>query len=133
MWLGTTTSCGPRPSGRRPKRVVHRIGVTLDLDARVEQLTVADRQLTAICRALARDARVIFMDEPTTALTQPRWTRSSRIVATLKQEGVALVFVSHKLDEVLRVSDRITVLRNGVVVAHGELGSSSTAAPSSTP
>ncbi len=103
------------------ERVVHRIGVTLDLDARVEQLSVADRQLTAICRALGRDARVIFMDEPTTALTRREVDALFRIVATLKQEGVALVFVSHKLDEVLRVSDRITVLRNGVVVAHGEL------------
>ena len=103
------------------ERVVRSIGVNLDLDARVEQLSVADRQLTAICRALARDARVIFMDEPTTALTRREVDALFRIVATLKDEGVALVFVSHKLDEVLRVSDQITVLRNGVVVAHGAL------------
>lgn len=111
----------PKKVRAEAERVVRRIGVLLDLDARVEQLTVADRQLTAICRALSRDARVIFMDEPTTALTRREVDALFRIVATLKEDGVALVFVSHKLEEVLEVSDRITVLRNGIVVAHGEL------------
>lgn len=101
--------------------VVARIGVRLDLDARVEDLSVADRQLTAICRALARDARVIFMDEPTTALTWREVQALFRVVESLKASAVALVFVSHKLEEVLRVSDRITVLRNGVVTVTGDV------------
>lgn len=101
--------------------VVARIGVRLDLDARVEELSVADRQLTAICRALARDARVIFMDEPTTALTWREVQALFRVVESLKESAVALVFVSHKLEEVLRVSDRITVLRNGVVTVTGDV------------
>lgn len=106
---------------RLAAEVVTRIGVRLDLDSRVEDLSVADRQLTAICRALARDARVIFMDEPTTALTWREVQALFRVVESLKETGTALVFVSHKLDEVLRVSDRITVLRNGVVTVTGDV------------
>ncbi len=99
---------------------IERIGVDLDLDARVEDLSVADRQLTAICRALAQDARIIFMDEPTTALTWREVRALFRVVASLRESGVALVFVSHKIEEVLRISQRITVLRNGTVVVSGE-------------
>jgi simple sugar transport system ATP-binding protein len=111
----------PRALRRVAREVVSRIGVGLDLDARVEELSVADRQLTAICRALARDARVIFMDEPTTALTWREVQALFRVVASLRESGVALVFVSHKLEEVLHVSDRITVLRNGVVTVTGDV------------
>ncbi len=109
------------PELRRIARaVIERIGVDLDLDARVEDLSVADRQLTAICRALAQDARIIFMDEPTTALTWREVRALFQIVASLRESGVALVFVSHKIEEVLRISQRITVLRNGKVVVSGE-------------
>lgn len=110
-----------RPSVLREiaRSVVERIGVKLDLDARVEDLSVADRQLTAICRALAQDARIIFMDEPTTALTWREVAALFGIVNALRQSGVALVFVSHKIEEVLRISQRITVLRNGRVVVSG--------------
>jgi simple sugar transport system ATP-binding protein len=111
-----------RPSELRSiaRAVVDRIGVGLVLDARVEDLSVADRQLTAICRALAQDARIIFMDEPTTALTWREVRALFQIVAALRESGVALVFVSHKIEEVLRISQRITVLRNGGVVVSGE-------------
>jgi simple sugar transport system ATP-binding protein len=104
---------------RRAAEVVAELGVQLDLDAHVEDLTVADRQLTAICRALAEQARVIFMDEPTTALTQREVHALFRVVDTLRQRGVAMVFVSHKLDEVLEISQHVTVMRNGRVVASG--------------
>jgi simple sugar transport system ATP-binding protein len=110
----------PAELRRIARAVVDRIGVDLDLDARVEALSVADRQLTAICRALAQDARIIFMDEPTTALTLREVRALFRIVASLRESGVALVFVSHKIEEVLRISQRITVLRNGRVVVSGE-------------
>jgi simple sugar transport system ATP-binding protein len=109
----------PAALRRRAAEVVAELGVDLDLDARVEDLTVADRQLTAICRALAGQARVIFMDEPTTALTQREVRALFRVVATLRERGVAMVFVSHKLDEVLEVSQHVTVMRNGRVVARG--------------
>jgi len=104
---------------RRAAEVVADLGVELDLDAHVEDLTVADRQLTAICRALAEQARVIFMDEPTTALTQREVHALFRVVNTLRDRGVAMVFVSHKLDEVLEISQHVTVMRNGRVVGGG--------------
>jgi simple sugar transport system ATP-binding protein len=99
--------------------VIRQVGVALDVDAAVEDLSVADRQLTAICRALAQDARVIIMDEPTAALT---WREVDALFAAVRQlaaRGVAVVFISHKLDEVLEIADHITVLRNGAVVADG--------------
>lgn len=109
----------PKDLRRRAAAVVAELGVDLDLDARVEDLTVADRQLTAICRALAEEAKVIFMDEPTTALTRREVHALFRVVHALQQRGVAMVFVSHKLEEVLEISQRVTVLRNGAVVASG--------------
>ncbi|QPZ38128.1 sugar ABC transporter ATP-binding protein [Paramicrobacterium chengjingii] len=102
------------------QRIVDELGLSLNLDADVEKLSVADRQLTAICRALVQDARIIFMDEPTTALTHSEVERLFALVRTLQERGVALVFVSHKLDEVLEVSHDITVLRSGAMVASGE-------------
>jgi simple sugar transport system ATP-binding protein len=103
----------------RAAEVVAALGVDLDVHAYVEDLTVADRQLTAICRALAEDARVIFMDEPTTALTRREVRALFRVVQTLRTRGVAMVFVSHKLDEVLEISQHVTVMRNGAVVTSG--------------
>lgn len=99
-----------RPSA---KAIVDELGLTLDLDADVVNLSVADKQLTAICRALVHDARIIVMDEPTTALTHTEVDRLFSLVETLRGRGVALMFVSHKLDEVLAVSQRVTILRSG--------------------
>lgn len=95
------------------QQIVTDLGLSLDLDANVETLSVADKQLTAICRALVEDARVIIMDEPTTALTHSEVERLFAIVEGLRARGVAFIFVSHKLDEVLAISDRVTVLRSG--------------------
>ncbi|RGE20751.1 sugar ABC transporter ATP-binding protein [Leucobacter sp. wl10] len=101
------------------ERIVQELGLSLDLDEEVGKLSVADRQLTAICRALVQEARVIFMDEPTTALTHSEVERLFELVRRLQGRGVALVFVSHKLEEVLSVSQEVTVLRSGRLVAHG--------------
>lgn len=101
------------------REALDRIGVTIDLDARVESLPVAHKQLVAICRALASRAKLIIMDEPTTALTEKEVRRLLDIVRRLKEEGVAVIFVSHKLAEVFEVSERVVVLRNGRKVAEG--------------
>jgi simple sugar transport system ATP-binding protein len=101
------------------EKIVADLGLTIDLDADVEHLSVADRQLIAICRALVGEARVLIMDEPTTALTHSEVQRLFTIVRRLQERGVAIVFVSHKLDEVLQISQQVTVLRNGEVVASG--------------
>ncbi|WP_345570505.1 sugar ABC transporter ATP-binding protein [Nonomuraea rosea] len=93
--------------------IVDDLGLDVDLDTDVERLSVADKQLTAICRALVNDARVLIMDEPTAALTHTEVDRLFAVVERLRSSGVALIFVSHKLDEVLRISQRVTVLRSG--------------------
>jgi simple sugar transport system ATP-binding protein len=94
-----------------------RLGVELDPEALVEDLPVASKQLVAIGRALLQNARLIIMDEPTAALTRPEVRRLLEIIRALKERNIATLFVSHKLDEVMAVSEQITVLRNGRVVA----------------
>ncbi|PPF37977.1 MULTISPECIES: sugar ABC transporter ATP-binding protein [unclassified Rathayibacter] len=103
----------------RAKAIVDELQLDLDLDADVADLSVADKQLTAICRALVNDARVIIMDEPTTALTHTEVARLFTIVERLRSRGVALAFVSHKLEEVLEISQRVTIMRSGRVVTSG--------------
>jgi simple sugar transport system ATP-binding protein len=85
----------------------------------VETLSVAHKQLVAICRALATEARLIIMDEPTTALTEREVRVLLDIIRRLKADGVAVLFVSHKLAEVLEVCEKVIVLRNGQKVAEG--------------
>lgn len=100
-------------------RIVSDLGLKMDLNADVETLSVADRQLVAICRALVGDAKVLIMDEPTTALTHTEVDRLFTIVRRLQERGVAVMFVSHKLDEVLQIAQRLTILRNGELVETG--------------
>lgn len=104
------------------ERIVAELGLSLDLTELVENLSVADKQLTAICRALVNDARVIIMDEPTTALTHTEVRYLFEVVGRLRERGVALVFVSHKLEEALEVSQDVTILRNGVHIISGDAG-----------
>lgn len=92
---------------------VNKINFNVDLDALVETLSVADKQLIAISRALLDNAKLIIMDEPTTALTKKEVKRLFEIVLELKKNGVAILFVSHKLDEVFEISDNITIFRSG--------------------
>jgi simple sugar transport system ATP-binding protein len=99
-----------------------RIGVTIDLERRVDALSVADKQLVAICRALASKARLIVMDEPTTALTEREVRSLLAIIRRLSADGVAVLFVSHKLAEIFEVCEKIVVLRNGAKVAEGPAG-----------
>jgi simple sugar transport system ATP-binding protein len=92
---------------------LQRLGISLDLDSPVSALSMANKQLVAIARALAMDAKVLFMDEPTTALTGKEVKRLLEIVQGLKKEGLSIVFISHKLDEVFSIADTITVFRDG--------------------
>lgn len=98
---------------RIANEAVQKINFNVDLDALVETLSVADKQLIAISRALLDNAKLIIMDEPTTALTKKEVKRLFEIVLELKKNGVAILFVSHKLDEVFEISDNITILRSG--------------------
>lgn len=91
-----------------------RIDVTLDLEERVSQLSIAERQLVAICRAIAADARLVIMDEPTASLTRHEVDALLALALELKRRDIAVVFVSHRFDEILEIADRVTVVRDGV-------------------
>ena len=103
------------------KRAMDRLGFDVDPDARVELLSVADKQLVALARALHHDAKLIIMDEPTTALTHNEVIRLFSIVETLKSRGVTILFVSHKIDEVFSISENYMILRNGQKIADGQV------------
>ena len=97
-----------------------KVGQDIDLEKTVAELPVAGKQLVAIARALLHNARVLIMDEPTTALTHKEVKTLFRIVTDLTEKGISILFVGHKLREVLEISDTITVLRNGQKVAEGD-------------
>ncbi len=102
---------------RLAQDALKKINVKIDLDARVEQISVADKQLVAISRALLKDARLIIMDEPTTALTGREVRSLFNVIKNIReQQGVAILFVSHKLNEVLEIAERVMILRNGRTV-----------------
>jgi len=90
-----------------------KIGIHLDPDALVEDLPMASKQMVAIVRALTQDAKLIIMDEPTTALTRSEIDSLFSIILDCQKRGIATVFVSHKLSEVLEISERVSVLRDG--------------------
>lgn len=95
------------------KEAFEKIGVTLPLHALLEELSVADKQIVAIARAIMNEAKLLIMDEPTTALTRKEIDTLFQIVRNLQSKGVTILFVSHKLDEVFEIADRFTVIRNG--------------------
>ena len=116
--LGSEVAAGRALVNRSRMREVAReaiakIGFTVDLDELVGNLSVADKQLVAISRALMGDAKLIIMDEPTTALTKKEVCALFDIVADLQSRGIAIVFVSHKLEEVFEIAQRFTILRSG--------------------
>lgn len=98
---------------------VSKINFDVDLDAKVSTLSVAQKQMVAISRALMFNARLIIMDEPTTALTRKEVDALFDIILKLKAQGIAILFISHKLNEVFEISDRFTIFRNGEMVATG--------------
>ena len=95
------------------QKAFDKIGVHLPLHDLLEELSVADKQIVAIARAILYDAKLLIMDEPTTALTRKEIDKLFEIVRTLQSQGVSILFVSHKLDEVFEIATRFTVLRNG--------------------
>jgi simple sugar transport system ATP-binding protein len=96
------------------------IEVHVPLDASVEEVSVANKQLIAIAKALRQNARLIIMDEPTSALTEREIRALFSVIHKLQARGITFLFVSHKLNEVLAISETITVMRNGRVVSSGD-------------
>lgn len=101
-------------------QALSKIDFKVDLDEMVENLTVADKQLIAISRALLNNAKLIIMDEPTTAITQKEVKNLFAVIRDLQKQGIAVLFVSHKLDEVFEIAEHFTIFRSGKNVFSGE-------------
>lgn len=101
-------------------QALSKIDFKVDLDEMVENLTVADKQLIAISRALLNNAKLIIMDEPTTAITQKEVKNLFGVIRDLQKQGIAVLFVSHKLDEVFEIAEHFTIFRSGKNVFSGK-------------
>ena len=119
--LGLTAS--PRALRPRVAQLVAELAVSLDLDAQAAALEIAERQIVEILRGLVRDARVLILDEPTSALTPFETNALFERVRKLQAQGVGIFFISHKLREIREICRTISVLRDGVIVLSGPLES----------
>jgi inositol transport system ATP-binding protein len=107
---------------RRTSELLGALGINIDPDERVSDLTIAQRQMIEIARAASYEADVLIMDEPTSALSEREVAQLFAIVDDLKARGSAIVYITHRIDEVFRVADEVTVMRDGRVVASLPVG-----------
>jgi len=114
-----------RGERRRAQSILDDLGVRIDIDAPVEELPIASQQLVAIARALNNKSRLIILDEPTTALTAREVRELFKIINKLKAGGISVIFISHKMDEVMELCDGVTVLRDGKLIASKPIGETS--------
>ena len=105
-----------REGSRKVKELSDRYGLAVDPDAVIEQVSVGMQQRVEILKTLYRDARILILDEPTAVLTAQETQELFQVLRALKEDGVSIVFISHKLNEVLEISDRVTVLRRGKMI-----------------
>lgn len=105
-----------REEAEAARGLLDRVGLRLDLHRAASSLSIAERQLVEIAKALSVDARVTIMDEPTATLTGEEIERLFGVVERLRAEGIAVVYITHRLEEIFRLADRVTVMRDGQVV-----------------
>ena len=101
--------------------VLKEMGIELDINQKLSEISIGKKQLVAIARAVTFDSRVIVMDEPTAALSSSEVDMLYNIIRSLRQKGVGIIYISHRLDEVFTVADRITVLRDGNLIRTGNV------------
>ncbi len=101
---------------RDAAELFRRIGVKIDPEVRLGTLTVGKQQMVEIAKAISRDCRLLVLDEPTAALTEKEVEELFKIMADLKAKGIGMIYISHRMDEINRISDRVTVMRDGEYV-----------------
>jgi ABC-type sugar transport system ATPase subunit len=97
----------------KAQQIFQRLGMAMDLDARVADLGVATRQMVEIAKALSFDSKILILDEPTAALTNKEVDTLFETIRKLKAHGVSMLYISHRLDEIFQIADRVTVIRDG--------------------
>ena len=100
----------------RAKELLSRVGATIDPDALVHTLSMPEQQLVEIARALGADARILILDEPTASLSDREVERLLDVIRELRRQGVGIIYISHRLEELFQVADRVTVLRDGASI-----------------
>lgn len=110
---GALGVCDKKAMRQEVKKVLDRLGVSIDPARRMNELSVGQQQMIEIAKALMVDAKVIIMDEPTAALTQSETEVLFQVVNSLREKGVSIVYISHRMEEIFELCDRITVLRDG--------------------
>ena len=103
----------PAQQSRKARELIARIGIDMDVEQVASGLTLAEQQAVEIARALSEDVRVLIMDEPTASLSAHEAERLRRIATSLAADGVAVVYISHRLEEIFEIADRVTVIRDG--------------------
>ena len=98
------------------KALFERIGVKIDPTVKLGTLTVGKQQMVEIAKAISRDCKLLVLDEPTAALTQPEVEELFKIMRELQEKGIGMIYISHRMDEINRISDRVTVMRDGEYV-----------------
>jgi rhamnose transport system ATP-binding protein len=116
LTLGSAGRLDEHAMRLRTQELLHQLRVPISPDVRMEHVSAAYAQLVQVARAIAFDCRVLVLDEPTTSLTDAEVEHLFRVVLAMKARGVTLLFVSHRLPEVFRLCDRVTVLRDGAAV-----------------
>ncbi|WP_417689203.1 sugar ABC transporter ATP-binding protein [Roseibium sp.] len=106
---------------RKAQSLLDRIGARIDPHATLKDLGIANKHLVAIARALSIDAKIVIMDEPTASLSHKEIEETYELVDRLKAEGKAILFISHKFDEIFRIADRFTVFRDGEMIGAGKI------------
>ena len=101
---------------KETQKIFDRIGIKIDPKTKLGRLTVGKQQMVEIAKAVSRDCKLLILDEPTAALTQTEIEDLFRIMGDLKAKGIGMVYISHRMDEISRISDRITVMRDGEYV-----------------
>jgi len=120
-----------RAMRREAERLITLYGFPLDLNAEVGRLPFAQRQMVEILKAVARGARVLIMDEPTSSLTMHEEAALMRIIAELKSRGIGIVYISHRMAEIFAISDRISLVKDGLLIGPMRPGETSVAEISS--
>jgi ABC-type sugar transport system ATPase subunit len=108
---------------RISRALLSRLGSSLDPRGLVGELSIGDRQLIEIARALRRNPRIMIFDEPTSSLSVNERDRLFDVIRALKRDGVAVIYITHFIDEIFSISDRVTIMRNGATIFMGETSS----------